>query len=127
MRVVTALLILGAALLPAAAAGDGRRAFDCRPALPYFCGNIHVSCSGATTLPTRRFVLSVAGTSARVDFAGAPAPVRGTASGEHDLVVRLEGGRDWIRIHADGRYSHRVYRERGPVMSRGTCVATTGR
>lgn len=104
-----------------AGAADPPQGFACRPTLPVFCRNIHVGCSGVTEIPTASFAVAIAGGTAQLDFEGAGAPLAGRVSGAGDLVIRLEAGRDWIRIEEDGRFSHRTYRDGRPAMSYGTC------
>jgi|GEM_PF-3039962 len=99
-----------------------QRIYHCQPAQTYFCRNIHVSCAGVTDIPAAPFTVSIAGAVAAVEFEGAAATKSGSVAGEHDLVVRLSDGRDWIRIEANGRYSHRIHAARGAAMSQGRCV-----
>ncbi len=107
-------------------ADGSHRVFECRPAHAVFCRNIHVSCSGVTDIPTTAFRVSIVGTDAAIDFDGSAPLVPGRVSGAGDLVIRLLDDRDWIRIEADGRYSHRIHWSRGSAretaMSRGRCV-----
>lgn len=119
MRGLLASLALALCLQHPASAAE--ISFSCRPALPVFCGNIHVACAGATTIETRPFEVTIAGTAARVVFERADRPSKGRVSGSGDLVIRLENSRDWIRIQEDDRYSHRIYRAGGTAMSYGTC------
>lgn len=89
----------------------------CTPALPVFCANVHVGCSGRTEMPTQGFmtgdgqILFDDGAIWRVDI----------AVSDSGVVYRREEARDWIRIDPDGRFSQRVYRARGPVMTYGVC------
>jgi len=89
----------------------------CTPALPVFCANGHVGCSGKTALPTHSFRIE----SDRIAFDNGEAwRVTATVSDSGD-VYRREVSRDWIRVGPDGRFSQRVYLERGPVMAYGIC------
>ena len=97
------------------------RGYDCQPARPVFCRNIHVACAGRTDIPTVPFRVSIDGARARVDFDGPESSVQGRVAGSGDLVIRLDDSRSWIRIQPDGRYSHRIYRKDGAAMSQGTC------
>ncbi len=47
--------------------------------------------------------------------------MRASISKNADLIISLVGGRDWIRIAQDGRYSHRIYRNGIGAMSYGIC------
>lgn len=97
----------------AAAAAESR----CAPALPVFCANVHVGCAGRTTRPTSGFLLGD-GVIAFDD--GAVWTVTSETSGSGD-VYRRTGAPDWIRVDPEGRFSQRVYLERGPVMAYGVC------
>ena len=119
------LLAVLASLPGAAAAADLPRGFVCKPALAVFCRNVHVGCSGATGIPTAAFEVAIAEGAAQLDFEGSEAPLAGRVSGSSALVIRLEAGRDWIRIREDGRFSHRTYRDGRPAMSYGTCRSLT--
>ena len=115
------LFAILASLPGAAAAADTMQGFACRPTLPVFCRNIHVGCSGVTEIPTAAFDVAVAGETARLEVEGREAALTGRVFGSGDLVIRLEAGRDWIRIQEDGRFSHRIYRNGHAAMSYGTC------
>ncbi len=86
-----------------------------------FCRNIHVSCSGKTTIPTSPFEIFMNGSSAYVAFGESRERIAGSVTGRGDRVVRLSHSRDWIRIQTDGRYSHRIYRGGHAAMSYGMC------
>ena len=95
--------------------------YACKPALPVFCRNIHVSCSGKTTIPALPFEVFMTGSSATVAFGKSKERIAGSVTGRGDRVVRLSQSRDWIRIQTDGRYSHRTYRDGHAAMSSGVC------
>ncbi len=95
--------------------------YACKPALPVFCRNIHVSCSGKTAIPTSLFEVFMTGSSAYVAFGKSKERIAGSVTGRGDRVVRLSQSRDWIRIQTDGRYSHRTYRDGHAAMSYGVC------
>jgi len=101
------------ALSGAAGAGEPR----CVPALPVFCANVHVGCSGKTRLPTRGFRVEAG----RIVFDDGTDWRVTAAASDSGVVYRREASRDWIRIGREGRYSQRVYLERGPVMAFGEC------
>ena len=118
-------LVLLMALLPftaqGARSGETETNYACKPALPVFCRNIHVSCSGRTTIPASPFEIFMTGSSAYVVFGKSREPIAGSVTGRGDRVVRLSQSRDWIRIQTDGRYSHRTYRDGHAAMSYGVC------
>lgn len=118
------LLSLVLALCPHLAVGadETARSYDCEPLRPVFCRNIHVACAGKTEIPTSPFRVSLAGGLAEVDFEGPEPSLQGRVGGSGDLIIRLEGGRSWIRIEPDGRYSHRIYEKGGAAMSQGSCT-----
>lgn len=104
---------------------EARHAYSCEPIRLVFCRNIHVSCAGVTKIKTSPFDLFVEGKVARIVFADPASSMRGRTELGRDLVVRLENGRDWMRIEPDGRYSHRIYRASGAAMSSGVCAQKT--
>lgn len=108
-RIIAALLIAQ----PAAA----QDTLLCSPALPVFCANIHVGCSGKTDFPTSEFM--VAG--GQITFDNGEAVWSGGESTASGTVYRKPGTRDWIRISPDQRFSQRIYTAKGPVMAYGTC------
>ena len=68
-------------------------------------------------MPTSGFVLGAE----RVAFDdGAIWDVVVTSTDSGD-VYRRQALRDWIRVDPEGRYSQRVYLERGPAMAFGLC------
>ena len=116
----SAMLSLVSLLAHRTAQAEGRF-YLCRPALPAFCQNIHVGCSGATNIPTSIVRITISGPIAQLDFEGSQTSARGRISQGRDLVIRIIGRRDWLRIEQDGRYSHRIYRNGGAAMSYGLC------
>ena len=118
LAILMALSLLNA---QEARSGEAETTYSCKPTLPVFCRNIHVSCSGKTTIPTSPFEIFMAGSSAYVAFGKSRERIVGSVTGRGDRVVRLSQSRDWIRIQADGRYSHRIYRNGHAAMSYGVC------
>ncbi len=97
------------------------RAMSCAPSLPQFCANIHVGCAGRSKLATSAFRITIRRNQSRVEFAaGTGWPAVATQSGG-DLILRPEGGRDWIRIQPDGTFSQRIYRKGRALMTHGKC------
>lgn len=102
---------------------------SCEPALPYFCGNTHVSCSGQTSIRTFPFKLRAGAAHGWIDAASDPEGMR-----EQYRRARLEwdvGGayvvflpspaKGYIKLHADGSYSFRHYAQDIGAMSHGHC------
>lgn len=121
MQLFMAAAALLAGMLPSATARADGAAFTCRPALPFFCRNVHVSCSGVTAIRTSVFKVQVFAEDASVHFAGKPSPDAAGISRGKDLIIRLTGTKDWIRIEPGNRYSHRIYRGGRAAMSYGVC------
>lgn len=108
----------GLAILAFAGAAKAEGAnLTCTPALPVFCANVHVGCSGKTKLPTRGFRVEAD----RIAFDEGDEWRVVTAVTQSGVVYRRDASRDWIRIGPDRRFSQRVYLERGPVMAYGVC------
>lgn len=105
---------------------EARYAYSCEPTRPVFCRNIHVGCAGVTKIKTSPFDLTIRAKAAQIIFADPASSMRGRTELGRDLVIRLENGRDWMRIEPDGRYSHRIYRASGAAMSSGVCTQKTG-
>jgi hypothetical protein len=102
---------------------------SCEPALPYFCGNTHVSCSGQTPIRTFRFKLRAGATHGWIDAATDTEGMREQyrrARLEWDVdgayVVFLPNpAKGYIKLHADGSYSFRHYAQDVGAMSHGHC------
>ena len=91
---------------------------SCVPALPFFCGNIHVGCAGRTRIETHPFDIQ----EGSVHFAdGTVWPVRAQTNSGATILWRQDST-DWIRVEADGRFSLRRYRKGQAMMTRGSCV-----
>lgn len=101
----------------------------CRPALPYFCENVHVRCSGRTSVPTFPFRLRVTGSTGSLEPASAAEEVELQYenaivewSRDDDYVVlspRASNG--YLKILSDGKYIFRHYVQSVGVMSLGYC------
>lgn len=102
---------------------------SCRPSLPFFCGNLHVSCSGQTALETFPFTLKAGVSHGTIDSAPDKEDLRaqyenGRVEWDKEgtyviLFPRLAGG--YIKLLADGTYSFRHYSRDMGVMSIGRC------
>lgn len=101
----------------------------CRPALPFFCSNIHVACSGRTELKTFAFRLRAdAGRGAiesPADAAGILARYAGAQAhwGEDApyVILRPREGAGYIKLLPSGKYSFRHYVHGEALMSYGHC------
>lgn len=104
-------------------------AVTCQPTLPFFCKNIHVACSGRSTLRTFPFEL-------RATFSHGWIESRSDTSGIDKLygngsvdwanedtyvIFRPHGGNGYIKLLADGKYSFRHYSRDAGTMSYGHC------
>ncbi|HEY6512464.1 MAG TPA: hypothetical protein VI032_10820 [Burkholderiaceae bacterium] len=102
---------------------------SCQPALPVFCSNIHVSCSGPSAIRTFAFTLRASGVLGSIESAADTSgigPLYAKARAEwstHDGTVILwpQQGPGYIKLLADGRYSFRHYGEHTATMSHGQC------
>jgi hypothetical protein len=94
-----------------------------------FCSNIHVSCSGPSSIRTFPFVLRATRARGAIestsDTSGIEeqyknASVEWHGEGEY-VILRPRRGNGYIKMLADGRYSFRHYPEHVGLMSRGLC------
>lgn len=118
----------GAAQSPIAKlAGSGE--VSCQPALPFFCGNIHVSCSGPSSLQAVAFKLRATADRGEIEPESDPAGLgelyRGGsvewASDKSYVLLRPARANGYIKMLADGSYSFRHYAQDAATMSRGHC------
>lgn len=122
-----AALCLALALSPAAlAAPDDAQTLRCTPLWPVFCGNVHVLCSGRSKIGTDPFTVSFSEDAATVTPDAGPPVAMTIETGSAGRVLHPAEGRDWIRLHPDGRFSHRIYLPAGALMSTGTCRPVDG-
>ncbi len=108
---------------PALLQQQGR--LHCRPAIRYFCRNIHISCSGQSDLRTEPFELRGSGPEGRLRFEdgnkeGLPSDGQLKIARGY-VLLRLKPDADYLKVEADGRYSFRIYRNGVALMSHGTC------
>ena len=92
-------------------------ALVCTPALPFYCGNIHVGCAGRSTRETSSFEIS----DQAVTFEDAEEWEISLTTDRDALILRRTGSNDWIRIEQDERFSLRRYVKGHALMTRGTC------
>jgi hypothetical protein len=132
-------VLLGLAVVAAPAAGQPpfdavaklrqAGAVSCQPSLPFFCGNLHVSCAGRTSLPTFAFTLRATpahgaiepgpeAESFRQQYEGAR--VDWDSEGQY-VIVRPALASGYVKLLADGSYSFRHYAQHVGVMSLGRC------
>lgn len=104
-------------------------AISCQPAHPVFCSNIHVSCSGPSSLKTFSFKLRATRTQGSIE---GPADTAGVAEqyangrvewNDKDgyVILRPRQANGYLKLLADGSYSFRHYSQHDATMSRGHC------
>jgi hypothetical protein len=134
--------LLGLACLAAtclAEAGDARPSpieklaqageISCQPALPVFCANIHVACSGPTDRKAFPFRLRASRTQGSLETDADTAGVAEQyANGRVEwdgakayVIVRPREANGYVKLLADGTYSFRHYSRHAATMSRGHC------
>lgn len=130
LAVAAGLACAGDAPHTAAALRAQAVAVHCRPALPFFCANIHVACSGRTELKTFAFALKAQSGRGWIESAGAEAAGLQAlyADGRVDwdpgaayVILRPRGARGYIKLLANGSYSFRHYAQDTGLMSHGHC------
>ena len=117
--------VLRSAVAKLAASGE----VSCRPALPFFCGNMHVSCAGLTSIATFPFKLRATAVLGTIEAAPGTESLRGAYENgrvEWDpagtyVIVLPSGGGGYVKLLADGSYSFRHYAQHGAAMSLGHC------
>ena len=106
-----------------------RGSVTCRPALRYFCLNIHAGCSGRSTIAAVPFSVEQNGDQASLSYPEGEAPDAAlpssgpltVADDRAYAIVRLRPAADYVRLEADGRYNIRIYVRGTAYMSRGEC------
>jgi hypothetical protein len=139
MRIALLAALLALAAPSALAGGDAagslietltqRGTVTCRPALRYFCLNIHAGCSGRSTIAAAPFTVELKGDEASLSYPDGKAPdaalpLSGPVKIAGDLtyaIVWLRPSADYVRLEADGRYNVRIYVRGTAYMSRGVC------
>ena len=102
---------------------------DCQPALPYFCRNIHVACSGRTEIRTFPFTLRANSSRGWIESKSDTSGIRksyenGSVDWGRDgtyVIVRPQGREGYIKLLANGKYSFRHYSQDVGIMSYGSC------
>ena len=102
---------------------------SCRPTLPFFCGNMHVSCAGLTSIATFPFKLRATALVGTIEAAPGTESLRSPyengrvewdPAGIYVIVLPGSGG-GYVKLLADGSYSFRHYAQHGAAMSLGHC------
>ena len=116
---------LRSAVAKLAASGE----VSCRPTLPFFCSNMHVSCAGLTSVATFPFKLRATAVLGMIEAAPGTESLRGAyengrvewdPAGTYVIVLPSSGG-GYVKLLADGSYSFRHYAQHGAAMSLGRC------
>jgi hypothetical protein len=101
----------------------------CQPSLPYFCSNLHVACSGQTSIKTFSFKLKASRSQGTIESAAEHENVRvqyengrieWDRAGAYAILLPPQGS-GYIKLLSDGSYSFRHYAQHGAVMSIGRC------
>ena len=102
---------------------------SCQPSLPVFCSNIHVSCSGPSSIKTFPFKLRATRTHGSIESTSDTAGMReqyenGRVDWDSEdayIILRPHQTNGYIKMLADGTYSFRHYSHHAGTMSRGHC------
>ena len=130
-RLIVVLLLSTIVVAPSAA--NSAQLWMCQPALPVFCKNMHVGCSGHTKLPTARIQVHIQAGRARLLRADPDqplsrmAPVAGNvtrdASRDSYTLIRFESPNGYLKILPDGTFSFRTYIAHQGAMAVGVCTS----
>lgn len=102
---------------------------SCQPTLPHFCENMHVRCSGKTTVPTFEFSLRNATTTVALELTTTAEDfqrqyqsqnVEWDKGGSY-VLLSPKASNGYIKLHSDGKYVLRHYIQGLGVMSLGHC------
>lgn len=130
------LVGLSALVAPAGAAADAVSTLratgkvTCRPSLPNFCHNMHVACSGKTSVQTFSFTLRASAAGASLQGPpGARAVLEPYRSGTIEwapaseyVIIRPGAANGYVKLLSNGNYIFRHYLQHEGVMSLGTCA-----
>ena len=102
---------------------------DCQPALPFFCRNIHVACSGRTEVRTFPFTLRANSSRGWIESTSDTSAIQKSyENGSVDwgkkgtyVILRPQGRAGYIKLLANGKYSFRHYSQDVGIMSYGSC------
>lgn len=101
----------------------------CQPSLPFFCSNLHVSCSGQTAIETFPFTLKAGVSHGTIDSVPDTEGLRAQyengrvewdEEGEY-VILFPRSASGYVKLLADGTYSFRHYSRNLGVMSTGRC------
>jgi hypothetical protein len=102
---------------------------SCQPTLPYFCENMHVRCSGQTSLPAFQFKVRTTSGAASLELTAAPedfqqryegANVEWAVDGSY-VLLWPKATNGYVKLLPDGKYVFRHYIQGLGVMSLGQC------
>ena len=102
---------------------------SCQPTLPHFCENMHVRCSGQTSVPTFEFMLRTTSSTGSLELATTSEEFQQryeNANVEWDkdsgyVLLWPKATDGYVKLLSDGRYVFRHYIESRGVMSLGQC------
>ena len=103
---------------------------SCKPILPFFCANMHVSCAGQTAIETFAFKLRATRTHGSIDSAPETESLRRQfengrvdwdSAGAYVVLHSSQMNSGYIKLNADGTYNFRFYPLNDGVMSLGRC------
>jgi len=136
------LLVLCSAMLGAHAAAAASETADatlrnlrqagevsCQPTEPHFCENVHVRCSGRTSVPTFAFKLRTTGGTGALELTTTSEEFQRqyeNANVEWDkdggyAMLWPKTANGYVKLLADGKYVFRHYIQSRGVMSLGHC------
>ena len=102
---------------------------SCQTTAPFFCENVHVRCSGRTSVRTFRFDLRATGRAGSLELVTAAeefqrryenADVEWDKDGDY-VLLQPKAEKGYLKLLADGRYVFRHYMKDVGVMSLGSC------
>ena len=102
---------------------------SCQATEPFFCENVHVRCSGRTSVRTFQFELRATGRAGSLELATAAeefqrryesAEVQWDQDGNY-VLLQPKAANGYVKLLADGKYVFRHYLQDVGVMSLGNC------
>jgi len=102
---------------------------SCQPTLPHFCENMHVRCSGQTSVPTFEFKLRSTGSTGSLELVTTSdefqrryenADVEWDNDGDY-VLLWPKATNGYIKLFSDRKYVFRHYIQSLGVMSLGHC------
>lgn len=103
---------------------------SCQPTLPHFCENMHVRCSGRTSVATFEFKLRTKAGTSTVELLTTSEEFQQryeNANVEWDkdggyVLLTPQAAKGYVKLLADGKYVFRHYIHSAGVMSLGHCM-----